>query len=45
MERTGFSRGRLSVEQTVLLTQNIEDLFEAKKKVGAVFVALTLLTI
>ena len=27
--------------QTVLLTQNIEDSFEAKKKVGAVFVNLT----
>ena len=29
------------VEKTVLLTQNIEDLFEAKKKAGAVFVDLT----
>ena len=29
------------MDQTVLLTQNIEDPFEAKKKVGAVFVNLT----
>ena len=29
------------MDQTVLLTQNIEDAFEAKKKVGAVFVDLT----
>ena len=29
------------MDQTVLLTQNIEDLFEAKKKAGAVFVNLT----
>ena len=28
------------MDQTVLLTQNIEDLFEAKKKAGAVFVDL-----
>ena len=36
-----FRRGRSTVDQTVLLTQNIEDLFEAKKKAGAVFVDLT----
>ena len=29
------------MDQVVLLTQNIEDSFEAKKKVGAVFVDLT----
>ena len=33
----GFRHGRLTVDQTVLLTQNIEDSFEAKKT-GAVFV-------
>ena len=40
-EQAGFRRGRPTVDQTVLLTQNIEDLFEAKKKAGAVFVDLT----
>ena len=30
-----------TIDQVVLLTQNIEDSFEAKKKVGAVFVDLT----
>ena len=30
-----------AVNQVVLLTQNIEDSFEAKKKVGAVFIDLT----
>ena len=29
------------MDQVVLLTQNIEDSFEAKKKAGAVFVDLT----
>ena len=29
------------MDQTVLLTQNIEDSFEVKKKAGAVFVDLT----
>ena len=29
------------MDQTVSLTQNIEDSFEAKKKAGAVFVDLT----
>ena len=29
------------MDQTVLLNQNIEDSFEAKKKAGAVFVNLT----
>ena len=31
----------MTVDQVVLLTQNIEDSFEAKKKAGAVFVDLT----
>ena len=30
------------MDQNVLLTQNIEDSFEAKKKAGAVFVDLTI---
>ena len=38
--QAGFRRGRLTVDQTVLLTQNIENSFEAKKKAGAVFVDL-----
>ena len=29
------------MDQTVVLTQNIEDSFEAKKRAGAVFVDLT----
>ena len=37
----GFRRGKSTVDQVVLLTQNIEDSFEAKKKAGAVFVDLT----
>ena len=40
-EQAGFRRGRSTVDQAVLLTQNIEDSFEAKKKAGAVFVDLT----
>ena len=40
-KQAGFRRGRSTVDQTVLLTQNIEDSFEAKKKAGAVFVDLT----
>ena len=40
-EQAGFRRGRSTVDQAVLLTQNIEDLFEAKKKAGAMFVNLT----
>ena len=40
-EQAGFRRGKLIVDYTVLLTQNIEDLFEAQMKAGAVFVDLT----
>ena len=40
-EQAGFQRGKSTVDQVVLLTQNIEDSFEAKKKAGAVFVNLT----
>ena len=29
------------MDQTILLTQNIEDSFEAKKKAGTVFVDMT----
>ena len=39
-EQAWFRRGKLTVDQVVLLAQNIEDSFEAKKKVGAVFVNL-----
>ena len=39
-KQVGFRRGRSTMDQTVLLTQNIEDLFEAKKKAGVVFVDL-----
>ena len=40
-EQVGFQLGGSIVNQIVLLTQNIEDSFEAKKKAGAVFVNLT----
>ena len=40
-EQAGFRRGKSTVDQVVLLTQNIEDSFEVKKKAGAVFVNLT----
>ena len=39
-EQAGFLRGKSTVDQVVLLTQNIEDSFEAKKKAGAVFIDL-----
>ena len=39
-ELAGFRQGRSTVDQTVLLTQNIEYSFEAKKKAGAMFVDL-----
>ena len=38
---TGFRRRKSTVDQVDLLTQNIEDSFEAKKKAGALFVDLT----
>ena len=37
----GFDEGKSSVDQVVLLTQNIKDSFEAKKKAGVVFFDLT----
>ena len=40
-EQAGFRRVRSTVDQTVLLTQSIEDSFEAKKKAGAGFINLT----
>ena len=40
-EQAEFRRGKSTVDQVVLLTQNIEDSFEAKKKAGAVFIDLT----
>ena len=40
-EQAGFRCSKSTVDQVVLLTQNIEDSFEAKKKAGAVFVNLT----
>ena len=40
-EQAGFRRGMSTVDEVVLLTQNIEDFFEAKKKASAVFVDLT----
>ena len=40
-EQTGFRRGKSTVDQVVLLTQNIEDSFEAIRKAGSVFVNLT----
>ena len=40
-EQAGFRSGKSTVDQVVLLTQNIEDSFEAKKKAGAIFVNLT----
>ena len=39
-EQVGFRRGKSTVEKVVLLTQTIEDFFEAKKKTRAVFVNL-----
>ena len=40
-EQAGFRREKSTVDQVILLTQNIEDSFEAKKKAGAAFVNLT----
>ena len=35
-EQAGFRHGRSTMDQTVLLAQNIEGIFEAKKRAGAV---------
>ena len=40
-DQAGFRRGKSTIDQVVLLTQSIEDSFEAIKKAGAVFVDLT----
>ena len=40
-EQAGFRRGKSTVDQVVLLTQNIGDSFDPKKKAGALFVDLT----
>ena len=40
-EQAGFRSERLTVDQVTLLTQNIEAMFEAKKKTGTVFLDLT----
>ena len=40
-DQAGFRREKSTVDQVVLLTQNIEDSFEAKKKAGAIFIDLT----
>ena len=40
-EQAGFRRGRSTVDQATLLTQDIEDSFAAKQKAGAVLVDLT----
>ena len=40
-EQAGSRCGKSTVDQVVLLNQNIEDSFEAKKKTGAVFIDLT----
>ena len=39
-EQAGFQHGKSTVDQVVLLTQNIEDFFDAKKITGTVFVNL-----
>ena len=40
-EQAGFRRGKSTLDQVVLLTKNIEDSFETKKKADALFVNLT----
>ena len=40
-EQAGLRHRKSTVDQVVLLTQNIEDSFEAKKKAGAVLINLT----
>ena len=40
MEQAGFRRGRSTVDHVTLLTQDIEDSFSVKKRVGVVFIDL-----
>ena len=40
-EQAGFRHGKSTVDQVTLMTQDIEDTFEAKMKAGAVFLDLT----
>ena len=40
-EKAGFRKGRLTVDQVTLLTQDFEDCFKAKGTAGAVLVDLT----
>ena len=40
-EQAGFRRGKSNADQIVLLTQNTENSFEAKKKAGAISFNLT----
>ena len=40
-EQASFRHERSAVDQVILMTQDIEDNFSAKKKAGAVFVDLT----
>ena len=39
-KQAGFRRGKSTVDHVDLLTPNIEDSFEAKKKAGVIFVDL-----
>ena len=41
LEQAGFRRGRSTVHQVTLLTQDIEDSFQYNKKAGVVFLDLT----
>ena len=40
-EQVRFQHRKSTMDQILLLTQNIEDSFEAKKKAGAIFVNLS----
>ena len=40
-EQAGFRLGKSTVDQVTLMTQDVEDCFEAKNKAGAVFLDLT----